>query len=54
MFNANGSDDSSFSLEEETALAGVQFAPDQMDPSSDTPCNTLHMSEEWTQCQDSK
>ncbi len=52
--DANGSDDSSFPLEEETALVGVQFAPDQMDPSSDILCNILHLSEEWMQCQDSQ
>jgi hypothetical protein len=52
--DTNGSDDLSFPLEEETVLVGVQFAPDQMDPSSDILHNILHLCEEWMQCQDSQ
>ena len=52
--DANGSDDSSFPLKEETVLVGVNFAPDQMDPSSDIVRNILHLFEEWMQCHDSQ
>ena len=48
----NNSDDLTFFLEEKTPLVGVQYAPDQIDPSNDILCNTLHLSEEWKQCQD--
>ncbi len=52
--DANGSDDSSFPLDKETVLVGVQFTPDQMDLSSDIICIILHLSEEWMQYQDSQ
>jgi hypothetical protein len=52
--DANSSDESSFFLEEETALVGVQLSSDQINPSIDIPCNIPHLSEEWMQCQDSQ